>query len=311
MGLDRPCPEHAAEHEQKREDTKGDPPWDLAAARCTRHALPLSISLRELHDQSPAARRPACDGASVLMPISSWRPMLSRRAWLRATLVEQVVSLPGREKHMLDLHHVVDALRAAYDTWGYPIVLIGALLENTALLGLILPGGSLVLLGAVYAQQGALALPLVLLLGWLGMVLGTSLDYVFGRWALRSTLGHTRLMARLEPKLGEAERFLERHGAWAFLLAHFIGHIRSFVAITAGTSSLPYRRFLLYEGTAAFAWNLVFVGAGYLAGENVERLQRLVSGTGLAVAIVLLIVFVSYRLVVRGRSVRHEVTKGC
>ena len=79
--------------------------------------------------------------------------MLSRRAWLRATSVEQVVSLPGREKHMLDLHHVVDALRAAYDTWGYPIVLIGALLENTALLGLILPGGSLVLLGAVYAQQ--------------------------------------------------------------------------------------------------------------------------------------------------------------
>src|SRR5918911_2585589 len=57
MGLDRPCPEHAAEHEQKREDTKGDLPWDLAAARCTRHALPLSISLRELHDQSPAARR--------------------------------------------------------------------------------------------------------------------------------------------------------------------------------------------------------------------------------------------------------------
>jgi hypothetical protein len=29
------------------------------------------------------------------------------------------------------------------------------------------------------------------------MVLGTSLDYAFGRWALRSTLGYTRLMAGL------------------------------------------------------------------------------------------------------------------
>ena len=87
---------------------------------------------------------------------------------MRATSVERVVSPSGGEKHMLDLHHVVDALRAAYGTWGYPLVLVGALLENTALLGLVLPGGSLVLLGAVYAQQGVLALPLVLVLGTLG-----------------------------------------------------------------------------------------------------------------------------------------------
>jgi membrane protein DedA with SNARE-associated domain len=165
-----------------------------------------------------------------------------------------------------------------------------------------------VLLGAVYAQQGILALPLVLLLGWLGMVLGTSLDYAFGRWALRSTLGHTRLMARLEPKLGEAERFLERHGAWAFVLAHFIGHVRSFVAITAGTSRLPYRRFLLYEGMAALAWNLVWLIAGYEVGAHLGVLQRLMGGAGSALVLLAVTGYLGYRLVVRGRSVRHDVT---
>jgi membrane protein DedA with SNARE-associated domain len=234
--------------------------------------------------------------------------MLSGRAPLRATSVEQVVSLPEGEKRMPDLHHVVDALRAAYGTWGYPLVLLGALLENTALLGLVLPGGSLVLLGAVYAQQGVLALPLVLVLGWLGMVLGTSLDYAFGRWALRTTLGHTRLMARLDPKLGEAERFLERHGAWAFLLAHFIGHVRSFVAITAGTSRLPYRRFLVYEGSAALAWNLVWVIAGYMVGEHLAFLERLMGGAGLALVLVAVTAYLGYRLFTRGRSIHHEVT---
>ena len=201
---------------------------------------------------------------------------------------------------MPDLSQVLDALRAAYETWGYPLVLIGALLENTALLGLILPGGSLVLLGAVYAQQGSMALPLVLALGWLGMVLGTSLDYALGRWGLRSALGHTRLMARLQPRLAAAERFLERYGAWALLLAHFIGHVRSFVAITAGTSRLPYRRFLLYEAVAALAWNLLFVGAGYVIGENLGLLQRLMGGAGLAVALVAAAIYAGYRL--RGRS---------
>jgi len=230
---------------------------------------------------------------------------------MRATSVEQVVSLPEGETRMPDLHHVVDALRAAYGTWGYPLVLVGALLENTALLGLVLPGGSLVLLGAVYAQQGVLAWPLVLVLGWLGMVLGTSLDYAVGRWALRATFGQTRLMARLEPKLGEAERFLERHGAWAFLLAHFIGHVRSFVAITAGTSRLPYRRFLVYEGSAALAWNLVWIVAGYMVGEHLVFLERVMGGAGLILVLVAVAAYLGYRLFVRGRSVRHEVTKGC
>lgn len=208
---------------------------------------------------------------------------------------------------MPDLQHLIEVLRMAYATWGYPIVLLGALLENTALLGLVLPGGSLVLLGAVYAQQGAMALPLVLLMGWLGMVLGTSVDYALGRWGLRTSLGHTRLMPRLEPKLAEAERFLERHGAWALLLAHFIGHVRSFVAITAGAGRLPYRRFLLYEGIAALAWNIVFVGAGYIVGENLHLLSRFIGGAGLVIALLLALAYAGYRLRARALARRASV----
>ena len=209
---------------------------------------------------------------------------------------------------MPDPQQIMETLRAAYSTWGYPLVLLGALLENTALLGLVLPGGSLVLLGAIYAQRGAMALPLVLVLGWLGMVLGTSLDYALGRWGLHATLGRTRLMARLEPKLAAAQRFLARHGAWALVLAHFIGHVRSFVAITAGASRLPYRRFLFYEGIAALAWNLVWVTAGYLVGEHLDALQRLVGGTGLALVVLALVAYIAYRLVAWRRSTRTPTT---
>lgn len=202
---------------------------------------------------------------------------------------------------MLDPHHLIDALRLAYVTWGYPIVLLGAMLENTALLGLVLPGGSLVLLGALYAQQGLMALPLVLLMGWLGTAAGASLDYAMGRWGLYTALGHTRLLRRLEPRLHKTEHFLERHGAWAFLLAHFIGHVRSFVAITAGASQLPFRRFLLYEGMAALAWNLLFVGLGYTIGEHLGLLQRLMGGAGAALIGVALLGYIGYRVWARVR----------
>lgn len=211
---------------------------------------------------------------------------------------------------MVDLHSLLEGLRDAYGTWGYPIVFLGALLENTVLLGLVLPGGTLVMLGAVYAHNGPMSLPVVLLLAVLGMVCGTSLDYALGRLGLQSAVRRTRFGPRLEPRLASAERFLERWGASAFLLAHFIGHVRSFVAITAGMAGLPIRRFLLYEGIAALVWNLIFVGAGYILGENRDRLQHLMGWAGIALAIAAVLTFGAYRIAPRIRHARSTGSAG-
>lgn len=164
------------------------------------------------------------------------------------------------------------------------------------------------MLGAVYAHNGSMALPLVLLLAFLGTVAGTSLDYALGRFGLQSVVRHTHIASRLEPRLVMAERFLERRGVWAFLLAHFIGHVRSFLAITAGMTRLPVRRFLLYEGVAALAWNIVFAGTGYLLGENLDRLQSLMGRGGLAVGLVVLMCYGTYRVVRRVRDARRVAT---
>jgi membrane protein DedA with SNARE-associated domain len=207
---------------------------------------------------------------------------------------------------MPDLQSLADVLREAYGSWGYPIIVGGALLENTALLGLVLPGGSLVLLGAIYAQQGVLSLPLVLLCGWMGMVLGTSVDFSLGRFVFRSSLARTRWQQRIEPRLNDAGGFLARHGTWALLLAHFVGHVRSFVAIAAGMSPLPYLRFLSYELIAALVWNVVWVLAGYVLGLQVSALQPLVGGIGLALIVALAVAFLVYRRVAARRAQSHH-----
>jgi membrane protein DedA with SNARE-associated domain len=131
------------------------------------------------------------------------------------------------------------------------------------------------------------------------MVLGTSVDFALGRWGVRSSLWRTRWRVRLEPRLAEAGRFLTRYGVWALLLAHFIGHVRSFVAITAGMSQLSYRRFLCYEAVAAVAWNLVWVLAGYLVGTNLGALQRLASGAGVVLLLVVALGYLVFRRIRR------------
>jgi membrane protein DedA with SNARE-associated domain len=136
------------------------------------------------------------------------------------------------------------------------------------------------------------------------MVLGTSVDFVVGRWGLGLAWRHATLRAWLEPRLAESKVFLARHGAWAILVAHFIGHVRSFVAITAGMSGLSYRRFLSYELLAALVWNLAWVTVGYLAGANLETLQRRVGTVSLVLVTLAVVAFVVYRRIAKRRSRR-------
>lgn len=82
------------------------------------------------------------------------------------------------------IQNLIDLLRDLYDQYGYLIVFLGALGENTALLGLALPGGTLALLGAFYARQGTLNVFWVIFFAWIGTVLGYHADYLIGRFAL-------------------------------------------------------------------------------------------------------------------------------
>ncbi|HKT37904.1 MAG TPA: DedA family protein, partial [Ktedonobacterales bacterium] len=173
------------------------------------------------------------------------------------------------------LEHLLDLLRDLYDQYGYLIVFLGAFGENTALLGLALPGGTLALLGAFYARQGTLNLVWVIFFAWMGTVLGYHVDYLLGRFALGKIMlrwGDSRLgrRMRLAGRLRLGRRLLTKYGGRAILLSHIVGHIRSFVALSAGATRMSYRRFLSFELVAALLWNTAFCLIGYLAGAEYD-----------------------------------------
>jgi membrane-associated protein len=152
---------------------------------------------------------------------------------------------------MLDIHEWIDLLAGLYDHYGYVLVFLGSLGENTVALGLVLPGGALALLGALYARQGTLNLGWVIFFAWLGTVLGYHADYLFGRFVLARLAQHWSMnrlghRLRLAGRLRLARRLLTKHGGKAILISHTIGHMRSFVALSAGITHMNYGRFLLF-----------------------------------------------------------------
>jgi membrane protein DedA with SNARE-associated domain len=64
----------------------------------------------------------------------------------------------------LSFHEWIKLFGEFYDQYGYFVVFLGTLGENTAVLGFLLPGNSLALLGAAYARLGTLNLGWVILL---------------------------------------------------------------------------------------------------------------------------------------------------
>jgi membrane-associated protein len=199
------------------------------------------------------------------------------------------------------LEHLIDLLRNLYDQYGYLIVFLGALGENTALLGLALPGGTLALLGAFYARQGTLDLAWVIFFAWMGTVLGYHADYLLGRFALGKVMlrwGDSRLgrRMRLAGRLRLGRRLLTKYGGRAILLSHIVGHIRSFVALSAGATRMPYRRFLSFELVAALLWNTAFCLIGYIAGAEYDRILSIIERAGWIIAGVVVLAILVWKV---------------
>ncbi len=195
--------------------------------------------------------------------------------------------------------NILEVVKQNYATYGYLIIFLGAFLENTIFLGLILPGGSLVLLGAIYAADGTLSLPLVILFGWIGMFLGNSTDYWLGRLGIYKLIEKTRLKKYLNPHMEKADKFLDERGGIAVFISHFIGHLRSFVAMTAGAVKFPYPRFAGYEVVAALIWNLIYCLAGYFLAESVGSVDGVFSTIAIGMIGLTLAGYLGYKLFVR------------
>src|ERR687897_1758408 len=85
---------------------------------------------------------------------------------------------------LLPLPDFTGALEDASRTlgaWAYPAVGGLAFLETGAFIGLLVPGETAVVVGGVVAQQGDVALPVLIALVWLGAVGGDLVSFTLGR----------------------------------------------------------------------------------------------------------------------------------
>jgi|GEM_PF-117961 len=141
------------------------------------------------------------------------------------------------------------------------------MLETTVLLGLIVPGDTVVLVAstAVASPAEYVALTVTVIIGAL---VGASLGFTIGRF-----FGPRLRASRLGQRLGEAnwqraEIFVQRRGGLAVFISRFMPVLHSLTPLVVGMSTLRYRTFMLWLTPACIIWALAYVTMGALAADG-------------------------------------------
>lgn len=147
------------------------------------------------------------------------------------------------------------------------------MLETTILLGLIVPGDTVVLVASTAVDSPAeyWALTVTVIVGALA---GASLGFAIGRF-----FGPRVRASRLAGRIGEknwvrAENFLDHRGGVAVFISRFIPVLHSLTPLVVGMSRLRYRTFMMWLTPACIIWAFAYVTVGSLAAEGYRSIAE-------------------------------------
>ncbi|MDD5723581.1 MAG: bifunctional DedA family/phosphatase PAP2 family protein [Syntrophales bacterium] len=166
---------------------------------------------------------------------------------------------------------------------GYYALFIMTFLETSALVGLLVPGESIVVIAGLLAARGNLDLTAVIGIAIMGAVLGDTVGYFIGsrfgepfflRW------GHLFFFKR--EYLDQAKEAFLRYGGKIVFLGRFMAWLRAFAPVVAGISRMPYRRFLFFNAAGGIAWAVAFSLIGFFLGKSWDIIRIYLGRVGIA-----------------------------
>lgn len=183
---------------------------------------------------------------------------------------------------------VVHWLLAVHGPVAYAVIAALVFGEAALFFGFVLPGETAVVIGGVLAATGRVSLPLLLVLVVLAAVLGDTVGYEVGR-RLGPRVLASRPLRRHEHRVSGAQRFLRRRGGTAVFLGRFTAFLRAVMPGLAGTSRMPYPRFLLFNAAGGLVWGAGVCLLGYFAGNSYTAVEHALGRTSAVLLAVLVV----------------------
>jgi membrane-associated protein len=171
------------------------------------------------------------------------------------TLIDFVLHL---DKHLANLAQ-------QYGAWTYAILSLILFCETGLVVTPFLPGDSLLFAAGALAASGAFEVTYLWPCLLVAVFLGDNVNYWMGFKIGRRVFRPNARILKTE-YLHRTEKFYEKYGGRAVILARFIPIVRTYAPFVAGASRMPYSRFIAYSFGGSLLWITMFLFGGYFFG---------------------------------------------
>ena len=179
---------------------------------------------------------------------------------------------------------------------------LAILLETSVLIGLVVPGDSVVIVASTGVDGPAQYVSLIVVVV-IGALIGESIGFALGRF-----FGPRIRDSRLGTRIGHehwlrAENYLDRRGGIAVFISRFLPVLHSLIPLTVGMSTMSYRKFISWTIPACIIWAVTYVSVGSAAAGTYRELADQLHYAGY-IFVGIIAVFIV--LIVIGKKVLHR-----
>ncbi len=170
------------------------------------------------------------------------------------------------------MHEAINWLVTTIGALGYPGIFLLMAMESS-----IIPIPSeLVMPPAGYlVNQGLMSMPLAILCGTLGSLIGAYLNYFAAHYLGRPLLlKYGKYVWITEEKFAKVETFFHRHGEISTFIGRLLPVVRHLISLPAGLAGMNHLKFSLYTLFGAGIWVTVLTWIGYFIGQEQALIMR-------------------------------------
>lgn len=159
--------------------------------------------------------------------------------------------------------------------------------ETGLLVGVFLPGDSLLVTAGLLAARGYLNIYALAPILTAAAIVGNSVGYSIGRATGPRVFRRENSLFFNKKHAIRAHEFYEKYGRKTIVLAQFMPIIRTFAPVVAGVAGMKFRQFITFNIIGAFVWIWSMLGIGYFLGSYIPGIDKHIE------IVVVIVVFIS------------------
>ena len=171
-------------------------------------------------------------------------------------------------RSLTDPDKLIQLLSQVLTGWAGYALLAGIVFSETGLLvGLFLPGDSLLFTVGVVAGAGELDIVRICALLTVMSILGDQSGYFLGYRTGPKIFSRPDSLIFKQEYVKRTQAFYEKHGGKTLIYAKFVPIVRTFAPFMAGVGRMRYSRFVSFNVIGGIGWVVSMTLAGYFLGE--------------------------------------------